>query len=132
VTDPGPLIALIALYVVSQLGASAISMGSADKTQRTIMLALPFVFVVFVVNFPAGLLVYWITTNFWTNGQPLAVRRPHSRPVTPAEAGLANGAPAPAAGSKATAAAARGGNGGPQKAPPPPPRKKKKRSGRRR
>ena len=28
-----------------------------------IMLALPFVFVVFVINFPAGLIVYWITTN---------------------------------------------------------------------
>jgi YidC/Oxa1 family membrane protein insertase len=132
VTDPGPLIALIVLYVVSQLGASAISMASADKTQRTIMLALPFVFVVFVVNFPAGLLVYWITTNFWTIGQQLVVRRLYPRPEILAEAGLANGATAAAAGPKAPAAAARGGNGGPQKAPPPPPRKKKKRSGRRR
>ena len=27
------------------------------------MLALPFVFVVSSIRFPAGLLVYWITTN---------------------------------------------------------------------
>ncbi len=27
------------------------------------MLALPIVFVTFVINFPAGLMVYWITTN---------------------------------------------------------------------
>ena len=31
-----------------------------------IFLALPFLFVAFVWQFPAGLLVYWITTNLWT------------------------------------------------------------------
>ena len=37
--------------------------------------ALPFVFVPFIINFPAGLLVYWITTNLWTIGQQYVIRR---------------------------------------------------------
>ena len=38
-------------------------------------LALPFVFVSFVFSFPAGLLVYWITTNLWTIVQQAIVRK---------------------------------------------------------
>ena len=34
-----------------------------------IFMALPFVFVLFIIRFPAGLIVYWITTNLWTIGQ---------------------------------------------------------------
>ena len=37
-----------------------------------IFLALPFVFVTFVIQFPAGLLIYWITTNLWTIVQQFA------------------------------------------------------------
>ena len=33
------------------------------------MLLLPVVFVVILYRYPAGLLVYWITTNLWTVGQ---------------------------------------------------------------
>ena len=53
---------------------------SADPTQRRIMLALPFVFAVFIVNFPAGLIVYWITTNVWTVGQQLMVKKLYPKP----------------------------------------------------
>jgi YidC/Oxa1 family membrane protein insertase len=38
------------------------------------MLALPVVFVPFVIGFPAGLLVYWITTNVWTLLQQFTIR----------------------------------------------------------
>ena len=40
-----------------------------------IFLALPFFFVLFVMQFPAGLLVYWITTNLWTIVQQAIVRK---------------------------------------------------------
>ena len=66
--------ALIVLYVGTQLAASAVTAISADPTQRRIMLALPFVFVIFIINFQAGLIVYWITTNVWTIGQQLLVQ----------------------------------------------------------
>ena len=68
------------LYVGTQLIASLITAISADPTQRRIMLALPFVFTVFIINFPAGLIVYWITTNVWTIGQQLLVRKLYPKP----------------------------------------------------
>ena len=134
------LVFLIVLYVGTQLIASVITMVGGDKTQQRIMLALPFVFVVFIVNFEAGLIVYWITTNVWTIGQQLVVRKLYPKPQVLAETGRAavaedgdgdkpaRGKPAPAA-----AASADSGNGsGASKPPPSSPRKKKKRSGRRR
>ena len=44
------------------------------------MLALPFVFVFFVVRFEAGLIVYWVATNTWTIGQQLSHQ---ALPATP-------------------------------------------------
>jgi YidC/Oxa1 family membrane protein insertase len=158
VTDPVLLGVLIVLYVGTQLAASAVTAISADPTQRRIMFALPFVFVIFIINFQAGLIVYWITTNVWTIGQQLMVKKLYPKPVVAgadggdgggAAARPARGKPpdpatasaaAPAAGSdggngrgkRAAKAAADADNGGPQKAPPGSPRKKKKRSGRRR
>src|SRR5215217_1766433 len=78
--DPVLLGALIVLYVGTQLGASAVTAFSADPTQRRIMFALPFVFTVFIINFPAGLIVYWITTNVWTIGQQLLVKKLYPKP----------------------------------------------------
>ena len=56
------------------------------------MFALPFVFVIFIINFEAGLIVYWITTNVWTIGQQLLVKKLYPKPVpreADAEAGPA-------------------------------------------
>jgi YidC/Oxa1 family membrane protein insertase len=145
------LIILIVLYVGTQLIASLITAISADPTQRRIMLALPFVFTVFIINFPAGLIVYWITTNVWTIGQQLLVRKlyPKPEPLDPRDAlteptAAARGKPPRAApaltdgGNSGSAEPAKAKqkapaeNGGPAKPPPQSPRKKKKRSGRRR
>src|SRR5262245_3781194 len=142
---------LIVLYVGTQLIASVITAISADPTQRRIMLALPFFFVIFIINFPAGLIVYWITTNVWTIGQQLLVRKMYPKPdpldprdavtePTPAARGkparaapaLTGGGNSGSAGAAQTKAKATAGNGGPAKPPPQSPRKKKKRSGRRR
>ena len=49
--------------------------ATADQNQRLIMLVLPFFFVGFVFRFPAGLIMYWITTNIWTIGQQQFLRR---------------------------------------------------------
>jgi YidC/Oxa1 family membrane protein insertase len=136
------LIVLIVLYVTSQLASGLLSSASMDRNQRMIMLVLPVVFVPFIVTFPAGLLVYWITTNLWTIVQQLIVRKTVGVPARPALAGA--GAPAPAG----AAALTRGrtaraktdkrpaeqpsGNGATARAGPPPSRRKKKRTGRRR
>jgi YidC/Oxa1 family membrane protein insertase len=158
VGDPVLLGVLIVLYVATQLAASAVTAFSADPMQRRIMFALPFVFVVFIISFEAGLIVYWITTNVWTIAQQLLVKKlyPKPAPVAAGDASAGDGKPArgkppaprpsPAAAAvssgKGGGAGAKGGasgkgggergNGGPTKAPPRSPRKKKKRSGRRR
>jgi YidC/Oxa1 family membrane protein insertase len=69
------LAVLIVLYIRSQLLSSILTPSTADRNQRMIMYGLPFVFVVFVQAFPAGLIVYWITTNLWTVTQGYVLRR---------------------------------------------------------
>jgi YidC/Oxa1 family membrane protein insertase len=143
------LAVLLVLYVGSQLLSSVLMSVTADRNQRFIMIALPFVFVPFIQSFPAGLIVYWITTNFWTVGQQYVIRRTAGLPV--------RGAPIPTSASAAVSASDRakdkakpkdepkpqpkaratdGDGGTPERrasAPPRPPRqRRKKKTGRRR
>ena len=47
-------------------------------------------FVPFILNFPAGLMLYWLTTNLWTTGQGLVTRRLMPKPAAAREAQLAH------------------------------------------
>ncbi len=98
------LVILILLYFVTMVGSTSIMAASAEGNQRLIMYALPVVFTPFIINFPAGLIVYWITTNLWTMGQQWVVKQVIPAPPKPTE-------------TEAKAA----------RPPPPPPRKRKKR-----
>jgi YidC/Oxa1 family membrane protein insertase len=69
----GPL--LLVVYVASQFFSTLLMSSTMDKTQRTIMLGLPFVLVFVVLNFRIGLILYWMTTNLWTVGQGIVTRR---------------------------------------------------------
>src|SRR5215216_3044670 len=71
----GELITLLILYVGTQLISGLVMAVTADKSQRMMMFALPLIFVPFILSFPAGLILYWITTNFWTIGQQLVIRQ---------------------------------------------------------
>jgi YidC/Oxa1 family membrane protein insertase len=137
----GVLVALIVLYVGSQLLSTLLMSTTTDRTQRMIFMALPFIFVIFIINFPAGLIVYWITTNLWTIVQQAIIRKrlgPIRPPGQESGMGLGELLRGGASGSPATAAASSSGSGGnppkgrPSGPPPAPPRRKKKRSGRRR
>jgi YidC/Oxa1 family membrane protein insertase len=140
-TTGAVLVALIVLYVASQLVSTVLMSTTTDRNQKLIMMALPFVFVAFVWQFPAGLLVYWITTNLWTIVQQAIVRkrlgplRPPD-PVTAAAAATGSAAPATGPGDTRPASAAVrepvAAGASRKGSPPPPPRKKRKRSGRRR
>jgi len=77
----GPL--LIVIYVCSQLASSYFMSTTADKTQRVLLMVLPVLFVPFIIRFPAGLVLYWVTTNLWTVGQGLVTRRLIPKPVAP-------------------------------------------------
>jgi YidC/Oxa1 family membrane protein insertase len=129
------LIVLIVLYVGSQIFSTLVATATADKNQRRLMLLLPVVFVVILYRYPAGLLVYWITSNLWTIGQQYLIKKRMPPPPKPEAAKSApNGRPQrtlkPALAGGGVADAAPNGKTG--AAPPRPPRKKKKRSGRRR
>jgi len=155
------LIVLNVLYVGTQLVSSRMMASpTMDQTQRRIILLMPLFFVVFIINFPAGVILYWVTTNTWTMGQQYVVRKrlgPAQPAVdveadgrsgpTPSPAATGNGTrPLDGAGRLASLLRGRGkdvegqeavvpagaARGARAAAPPPPPRKKKKRSGRRR
>jgi YidC/Oxa1 family membrane protein insertase len=149
----GVLVVLMVLYVGSQLVSTLLMSATADKNQRMIFLALPFLFVAFIWQFPAGLLVYWITTNLWTILQqsiikkrlgPLreeamaAAKRAKEEADAEKPKGKGGGRTLGKLSPTAAVAAGEGSGSGSSKPraaagpPPAPPRKKKKRSGRRR
>jgi YidC/Oxa1 family membrane protein insertase len=74
---------LLVVYVGSQLASTFLMSSTMDKTQRTMFLILPVGFVFFLLNFPTGLLIYWVTTNLWTVGQGLITRRLLPKPQPP-------------------------------------------------
>ena len=96
---------LIILFIGTQMGAGLVmSSRVQDRNQRLIMFGLPFLFAPFVATFPAGLAVYWISTNIWTLGQQWVVMTFWPPPPLPTKEEVAA-----------------------KKPPPPPPRKKKRR-----
>jgi len=101
------LVILIALFISTQLAAGLVMASRVEGPQRYIMFILPIVIAPFIITQPAGLALYWITTNVWTIGQQYVVKRVAPPPE--------KAQPEAVAGAKAV------------KAPPPPPRKKKKR-----
>jgi YidC/Oxa1 family membrane protein insertase len=74
---------LLAVYVVTQLVSTMLMSSTMDKTQRIMLMVLPVVFVTFLLNFPVGLVIYWVTTNLWTVGQGLITRRLMPKPQPP-------------------------------------------------
>ena len=117
---------LLAVYASSQVLSTWFMSTTMDKMQRYIMLGLPLVFITVVAHFPAGLVIYWVTTNLWTVGQGLITRR--LVPKTPAPA--LGGGPKR---SSRTPPKDEGGNGArreePAPKPPAQPRRVKRKKG---
>lgn len=71
-----PYFILLVFYVASQLFSTELSLTyTSDNRQKWMMRAMPLFFVVVLINFPSGLFVYWVTTNLWTIGQQLIIRK---------------------------------------------------------
>ncbi|MFD9880445.1 membrane protein insertase YidC [Streptomyces alboflavus] len=56
------------------------------QQQKMLMYVFPIMFAVFGINFPVGVLVYWLTTNVWTMGQQMYVIRQNPTPGSKAQA----------------------------------------------
>ncbi|MEX3100230.1 MULTISPECIES: membrane protein insertase YidC [unclassified Streptomyces] len=56
------------------------------QQQKMLMYIFPVMFAIFGINFPVGVLVYWLTTNVWTMGQQMFVIRNNPTPGSKAQA----------------------------------------------
>ncbi|HZL65336.1 MAG TPA: YidC/Oxa1 family membrane protein insertase [Thermoleophilia bacterium] len=73
---PDPTYIMLILYVATQLISTELMLTQqTDKSQKMIMRAMPIFFVFILYRFPAGLFVYWVTTNIWTIGQQLIIKK---------------------------------------------------------
>lgn len=63
------------LYGVTMAGIQSLSPPPPDPTQRTIMMALPFVFMFVFGGFAAGLVLYWVWSNILSLGQQYFIMR---------------------------------------------------------
>ncbi|MFL5886470.1 MAG: YidC/Oxa1 family membrane protein insertase [Thermoleophilaceae bacterium] len=110
------LVVMLLIYLGTQMASSYVtSVNVQDPTQRRLLFLFPIFFSFIIIRFPAGLIVYWITTNVWTIGQQLFIRKflpaPEPVPATGSGGGGggARGKPAPAP------ALTDGGDGKPEK-----------------
>jgi YidC/Oxa1 family membrane protein insertase len=73
--------------MMKNMPASALDNPFAQQ-QKLLLYILPLVFAVSGVNFPIGVLIYWLTTNLWSMGQQFYVIRRMPAPGSPAEKAL--------------------------------------------
>jgi YidC/Oxa1 family membrane protein insertase len=93
----GLIIAMACTTYISQKQLMAKQTADINPQQQMLLRIMPLMFVIFAVNVPLAVVLYWVTTNLWSMGQQWILLR--NSPAT--VAATAAGAPAPA-----TAAAA--------------------------
>jgi YidC/Oxa1 family membrane protein insertase len=71
IADPTYLLPIIS--AVTMLAATEITAKNIDPQQRWLMRLLPIGFTIFLLNFPAGLFMYWITSNLVTLAQNFVI-----------------------------------------------------------
>ncbi len=93
-----------------------------QQQMQTFMKVMPFILVFFGFSFPAGVILYWVTTNFWT----IVQQRIMLRAAPPVVAGQDTGGSSKkaAAAGDAKKAAAAGAKGNPGQPPKKSPQKK--------
>jgi YidC/Oxa1 family membrane protein insertase len=133
ITEPtkdawGPV--LIVVYVISQLTSTwLMSTSMQSQAQRIMIMVLPIVFLPFILGFPSGLMIYWLTTNLWTTGQGIVTRRLMPKPAVPPKR-TSRTPPKDAGESPPTSASGDPQDGGGSPRTGPPRRVKRKRGGR--
>jgi YidC/Oxa1 family membrane protein insertase len=87
-TAADPLFILPVAYVVTMMASQELAMRNTVAQQKQIMRFMPIAFGVFLARFPAGLYVYWVTSNLITLCQNYVIYR-HALHPPVAEAGPA-------------------------------------------
>jgi YidC/Oxa1 family membrane protein insertase len=64
--------------------AASLENNPMVQQQKILLYVFPLIFAVSGINFPVGVLLYWLTTNLWTMGQQFYVIRNNPTPGSPA------------------------------------------------
>ena len=82
------IVAMTATTFITQRQLMVKNMPSDNpmaQQQKILLYVFPLMFAVFGINFPVGVLIYWLTTNLWSMGQQFYVIRNMPAPGTEAE-----------------------------------------------
>ena len=123
----GTTVKIVTVVMIVLMGASTFftqrqlmarnSANGGDNTmaqqQKILLYVLPLSFAIFGYRFPMGVLLYWLTTNFWSMGQQAIVIRRMDRVAAPA------GGAAPPTGPAGPPPGAKPVRSNPPKATPP-------------
>ncbi|MGE0357142.1 MAG: membrane protein insertase YidC [Burkholderiales bacterium] len=72
---PDPFYILPVIYAVSMFVQTKLNPQPADPVQAKVMLAMPIVFSIFFLFFPAGLVLYWVVQNLLSIAQQWHINR---------------------------------------------------------
>jgi YidC/Oxa1 family membrane protein insertase len=88
------ILAMSLTTYISQRQLLARQGSAAPPQQQMLIKILPFTFLIFAINVPLAIIIYWVTTNLWSMGQQYVLLRsappPTGAPAAPAEP-VANG-----------------------------------------
>ena len=87
----GLILAMACTTYISQKQLMAKQTASVNPQQQMMLRIMPLMFVIFAVNVPLAVVLYWVTTNLWSMGQQWFLLR-----NSPVPAAATAGAPAPA------------------------------------
>jgi YidC/Oxa1 family membrane protein insertase len=79
---------------ISQRQLMSKQTAQVNPQQQMIMRIMPLMFFVFAVNVPLAVIIYWVTTNFWSVGQQYILLRSAPQPAGAEAEAAAAGAPA--------------------------------------
>jgi YidC/Oxa1 family membrane protein insertase len=94
ITILGLIIAMAITTYISQRQLMAKQTAQVNQQQQMMLRIMPLMFVIFAVNVPLAVVLYWVTTNLWSMGQQWVLLRNAPMPA-------AAGAPTPATASAA-------------------------------
>ena len=66
---------MVLAYSLSMLGSTLLFSFVQDRQQKILFASMSVIFIPFILRVPAGVGLYWITTNLWTIGQQGIVKR---------------------------------------------------------
>ncbi len=66
---------MVILYAASMLGSMLLFSFVQDRQQKFLFAGMSLIFIGFIIRVPAGVGIYWITTNIWTICQNGLVKR---------------------------------------------------------